>query len=98
MSKCPLTGDECWKHECTWYVQLQGTHPQTAQPLNDWMCAIVAGVIIDLGTGKSVRDLTATVDQQRAEMDHIRPVVQRYGGGNKVPALGSSDPALEDMS
>ena len=94
MSKCPLTGDECWKHECAWYVMLQGKHPQTGQDINDWMCNQTAQVIVALGTGKNVRDLTATVDQQRVEMDHIRPVVQRYG----VPALGSPDAALEDLS
>lgn len=63
---------------------------------------MAAQVVVALGTGKNVRDLTATVDQQRAEMDHVRAGMQRYEGSslNSVPKIGvsSPDPALEDMS
>jgi hypothetical protein len=36
----PKKDQGCIKHECAWYQNVIGNHPQTGQPMNGWACAI----------------------------------------------------------
>lgn len=61
IKKCPLVGEACWGHECAWYKQVQGTHPQTGAHIDRWDCAInwipelvLEGARQGYSTGKAV--------------------------------------------
>jgi len=57
--KCPLVKGKCWEHKCNWYIQLQGTHPQTGVIIDQWACSMAILPVLMIETNKNVRENTA---------------------------------------
>ena len=71
MSKlCPLTGDACMQHGCEWYIQIQGTNPNTGQPVNEFGCTMRWLPILLVENSQQQRQTGAAVESFRNEMVH----------------------------
>jgi len=66
--KCPLVGEECWGHECEWYQQIRGTHPQTGEPIDEYMCAMLWQNILLIENSQQQRQTGAAVESFRNEL------------------------------
>lgn len=65
---CPLTGDNCMKHECEWYIQVMGNNPQTGEPVNKFGCAISFLPMLLIENSQQQRQTGAAVESFRNEM------------------------------
>jgi len=66
--KCPLIGEECWGLECEWYQQIRGTHPQTGEPVDEFMCAHLWNNILLIENSQMQKQTGAAVESFRNEM------------------------------
>ena len=66
--KCPLVGEECWGHECEWFVKIRGTHPQTGDPIDEYRCAWQWVPILLTENSLMQRQTGAAVESFRNEM------------------------------
>lgn len=67
---CPLTGDPCAEHQCEWYIQLLGTHPQSGEVINEYGCTMRWMPILLIENSKQQRETGAAVESFRNEMVH----------------------------
>ena len=58
----------CQEHACSWYIQIQGQHPQTGEMLNEWGCAIAWGPTLQIETSQQTRQAGAAVESLRNEV------------------------------
>lgn len=65
---CPLVGEECWGHECEWFVKIQGTHPQTGAAIDEYKCAWQWIPILLIENSQQQRQTGAAVESFRNEM------------------------------
>ncbi len=65
---CPLWKAPCKRHECEWYTQVQGMHPQTGEQINKWGCAIAWMPMLTVENSKMQRETGAAVESFRNEM------------------------------
>ncbi len=56
------------EHNCEWYIQLQGKHPNTGQDINEWGCAMAWMPILLIENAKEVRQGAAATESFRNEM------------------------------
>lgn len=66
--KCPLVGEECWGHECEWFQKIQGSHPQTGEYIDKYMCAYLWHNILLIENSQQQRQTGAAVESFRNEM------------------------------
>lgn len=65
---CPLIKKDCVQLQCAWFTQLRGTHPQTGQDIEEWMCAISAMPLLQIENAKETRQGAAATESFRNEM------------------------------
>jgi hypothetical protein len=65
---CPLLKKPCIEHECAWYVQVRGYHPQSGDPVDHWDCSIVWQPILMIENSQQQRQTGAAVESFRNEM------------------------------
>lgn len=87
--KCPLLNKKCIKHQCIWYNMLQGAHPQTGQPVQEWGCSIAWIPLLLVENGKQTVGVQAATESFRNEM------VKSQNAMNKL--LQSNDSAKSLM-
>lgn len=68
MAKCPLVKKPCLQHDCEWYIQLQGTHPQTGAAISEWGCAVAWLPVLLIENAKEARQTAAAVEDFRNRM------------------------------
>lgn len=68
MTICPLIKKPCMKHDCEWYTQLQGTHPQTGVAINEWGCAVAWLPALLIEGSKETRQAAAAIESFRNVM------------------------------
>lgn len=61
----------CTKHDCHWFIQLQGTNPQTGLSVDEWGCAVAWLPTLLIENAKEVRQGAAAIESFRNEM--VRP-------------------------
>ena len=70
---CPL-GSDCesiknnQSHRCAWYIRLQGKHPQSEQPVDEWGCAIAWLPVLLIENTQTNRGQTQAIESFRNEM------------------------------
>lgn len=64
----PKHPEPCVEHACAFYTQLQGTHPQTGEVLNEWGCAIAWMPMLAVENSQQQRQTGAAVESFRNEM------------------------------
>ena len=65
---CPLLKKECIKHQCAWYFQVRGTHPQTGEPIDQWDCSLIMLPMLLIENSQQQRQTGAAVESFRNEM------------------------------
>ena len=68
MKMCPIVGDKCMEHGCEWYIQVQGTNPQTGAMMDKWGCSISFLPILLIENSQQQRQTAASIDSFRNEM------------------------------
>lgn len=66
--KCPLLKTKCIKHKCIWFNMLQGSHPQTGQPVQEWGCSIAWIPLLLVENARHVQGTQAATESFRNEM------------------------------
>jgi hypothetical protein len=66
--KCPLLKTKCIKHKCVWYNMLQGAHPQTGLPVQEWGCSIAWMPLLMVENAKHIQGTQAATESFRNEM------------------------------
>jgi len=69
---CPLIKKDCIQTQCSWFTQLRGTHPQTGQEIDEWMCAISALPMLQIEVAKQARSGAVATESFRNEMVKMR--------------------------
>ena len=62
---CPLFQSPCKTHDCHWYIQILGSHPQTGVQMNEWGCAVPFIALLQIETAKEVRQAAAAIESAR---------------------------------
>lgn len=81
--KCPLLNKKCIQHRCQWFTQLQGTSPQTGQPIDEWGCAIAWLPTLLIEGSKETRQTAAAIESFRNEMVRGQQTVLRLVEGKR---------------
>ena len=66
--KCPLLNKKCIKTQCIWYNMLQGTHPQTGAPVQEWGCSIAWMPLLLVENSRHIQGTQAATESFRNEM------------------------------
>lgn len=69
---CPLIAKKCKRHDCKFYVQVMGKHPQTGQELNEFDCAISWLPVLLIEGAQQTRQAAAATESFRNEMVNIQ--------------------------
>jgi hypothetical protein len=65
---CPLIKSKCIEGKCAWWTHLLGTSPQTAQPVDQWGCAVQWLPMLLIENAKEVRQGAAATESFRNEV------------------------------
>lgn len=77
-ANCPLNGfNPCKQLECAWFLQIQGTNPNTGQEINEWGCAMSWLPILTIENSQQQRQTGAAVESFRNEMVKANETGQR---------------------
>jgi hypothetical protein len=66
--KCPLVGEECWGHECEWFIKIRGTNPQTGELIDEYRCSWQWIPVLLVENSQQQRQTGAAVESFRNEM------------------------------
>jgi hypothetical protein len=75
---CPLIKKDCIQTQCSWFTQLRGTHPQTGQEIDEWLCAVAALPMLQIEVAKQARSGAAATESFRNEfvnMNGVNPLL-----------------------
>lgn len=70
----PKHPEPCVEHQCQFYIQIQGQHPQTGEMLNNWGCALAWQPLLTIDNTQQTRQAGAAIESFRNEM--VRQNVQ----------------------
>jgi hypothetical protein len=65
---CPLTGDDCMKHECEWYIHVIGSNPQSGEQIDKFGCSMSFIPMLLIENSQQQRETGAAVESFRNEM------------------------------
>ena len=74
---CPLIQKDCKEHKCAWYIQVQGTDPQTGADISDWRCAIAWMPIMSIEIASKANQTGAAVESFRNEVVKANEINQQ---------------------
>ena len=69
---CPLIKKKCVEHDCKFYIQVMGKHPQTGQDVNNFDCAISWLPVLLIEGSQQTRHTGAAIESFRNEMVNIQ--------------------------
>jgi hypothetical protein len=84
---CPLIKKDCIQTQCSWFTQLRGTHPQTGQEIDEWMCAISAFPMLQIEVAKQARSGAAATESFRNEFVNMNGANPLLNAITKIPPL-----------
>jgi hypothetical protein len=68
-SNCPLNGFQpCKLWDCSWFIEVKGTHPQTGTEVNEWGCAMAWMPMMLIENGRQQHSTASAVESFRNEM------------------------------
>jgi len=66
---CPLNNfKKCKGLECSWFIQMRGTNPNTGEDVDDWACAVAWLPTLLIENASQSRQTGAAVESFRNEM------------------------------
>lgn len=76
---CPLLQKDCVQMQCSWFVHIRGTNPQTGQEVDEWGCSMTWLPLLLIENAQQTRQTGAATESMRNEiikrMDNTRPIV-----------------------
>lgn len=69
---CPLIKKACIEHQCEWYINVMGTHPQTGELMNDFKCSMAFFPILLVENSNQQRQTAASVDKVANQIQRSR--------------------------
>jgi hypothetical protein len=93
---CPLNNFEpCKLFDCAWFIQLQGTNPNTGRALEEWGCSVAWLPMLLVEHSQMERQTGAAVESFRNEMVKANEASQRLLRETaKITAVDSNEPKL----
>ncbi len=85
--KCPKFKKKCLQHDCTHYIALRGADPQTGQPIDEWGCADIWGVVAQLEGNKEMRQTAAAIESFRNAMVRGQETVLGAAANGELKAI-----------
>jgi hypothetical protein len=82
---CPLTGDECYKHACDWYIHIIGVDPQSNKHIDQFGCSIKFIPLLLIENSRLQNQTAAAIESLRNEVV----------GAAKLPRLDETPPMKE---
>jgi len=77
---CPLTGDDCLKHGCDWYMHVLGKDPQTGAEMDKWGCSMSFIPMLLIENSREQRSTSKSIQSFRNEVvkgnDHLRSAIE----------------------
>lgn len=64
----PKHPESCIEHQCAFYTQIMGTHPQTGVQTAEWGCAIAWMPVLMIEAAQQARQAGASVDKLTNEV------------------------------
>lgn len=65
---CPLVKKDCIGLECSWFIQVRGTDPNTGKEVDEWGCSIAWLPHLLIENAKETRQGAAATESFRNEM------------------------------
>lgn len=65
---CPLLKKECIGLQCSWFMQVRGTNPNTGKEVDEWACSIAWLPMLMIENSQQQRQTGAAVESFRNEM------------------------------
>lgn len=65
---CPLVKKDCVGLECSWFIQVRGTDPNTGKEIDEWGCSIAWLPHLLIENAKETRQGAAATESFRNEM------------------------------
>jgi hypothetical protein len=63
---CPLNKFKpCKQLECSWFIKLEGKHPQTGKDIEEWGCSIAMLPILMVDSANAARNVQAATESFR---------------------------------
>ena len=87
---CPLLDKECIQFKCMFWTKLQGKHPQSGAPVDEWDCAVKWLPILMIENTKESIGMSASIDSFRNEMVRGQPAVLRMASNGKVKEIADA--------
>lgn len=85
---CPLIGMKpCAKLDCVFFTKLQGLHPQTKEPVDEWDCTFKWLTLLLIEGSRESRETAAAVESFRNEMVKQGNVVLGLASDERVKRL-----------
>jgi hypothetical protein len=69
---CPLIKKPCIKHNCAWYVNVQGENPNTGEKISNSECVVTFLPWLIMDTTKGVRETASAAQETRNEVERSR--------------------------
>ena len=93
---CPLNNFEpCKLFECAWFIQLQGTNPNTGKQLDEWGCSVAWLPMLLVEHSQMERQTGAAVESFRNEMVKANEASQRLLRETaKITTVSNNEPKL----
>lgn len=63
--KCGFTGKKCIEHDCMFWQQFRGQHPQTKEEIDKFECVQVMIPVLLLENGRATRSVAAAAESSR---------------------------------
>ena len=88
-AKHPVSGE---KYKCVEWINLMGTHPQSGEQINNWMCARVAHSLLLVENANKTRQVAASVDKHRnIFVRALPPALQQRIKSDEKPVIDQSN-------
>lgn len=77
-ANCPLDNfNPCRQLECAWFMEINGTHPSTGEPIKEWGCSMTWIPMLLIENSRQQHSTAAAVESFRNEMVKNNEVGQR---------------------
>jgi hypothetical protein len=77
-ANCPLDNfNPCRQLECSWFMKIAGTNPNTGKEVEDWGCSMAWLPMLMIENSQQQRGTSAAVESFRNEMVKNNEVSQR---------------------
>lgn len=65
---CPLIKKDCKRLECSWFIHIRGTNPNTGEPVDEYDCAVKWLPVLLIENSQQTRQAGAAIESFRNEM------------------------------